>query len=142
FSQSRVADTNSLITTALGNPSPTPMPFREMTIPYLREREYTSELTRLEEISRSDAYSTYFTSYNSDGNKINAMLTKPSGEEPEIGWPAIVFVHGYIPPTLYQTLGPQYADYVDYLARNGFVVMKIDLRGHADSEGEPGGGYY
>src|SRR5690606_8606887 len=28
------------------------------------------------------------------------------------------------------------------LARNGFVVFKIDLRGHAESEGEAGGGYY
>jgi dipeptidyl aminopeptidase/acylaminoacyl peptidase len=28
------------------------------------------------------------------------------------------------------------------LARNGFVVFKIDLRGHGSSEGEPGGGYY
>ncbi len=32
--------------------------------------------------------------------------------------------------------------YVDYLARNGFVVFKIDLRGHGDSEGEAGGGYF
>ena len=31
---------------------------------------------------------------------------------------------------------------MDYLAQNGFVVFKIDLRGHGDSEGEPGGGYF
>ena len=42
---------------------------------------------------------------------------------------------------MYETTG-QYADYVDYLARNGFVVFKIDLRGHGNSEGEAGGGYY
>ncbi len=41
----------------------------------------------------------------------------------------------------YDTL-TQYASYVDYLAQRGFVVFKIDLRGHAQSEGEPGGGYY
>jgi dipeptidyl aminopeptidase/acylaminoacyl peptidase len=61
--------------------------------------------------------------------------------EPEDGWPAIVFIHGYIPPTLYVTT-EKYVDYVDYLARNGFVVLKIDLRGHGDSEGDAGGGYY
>jgi dipeptidyl aminopeptidase/acylaminoacyl peptidase len=61
---------------------------------------------------------------------------------PDGGWPAIVFVHGYIPPTQYQTNGAAYSSYVDYLANNRFVVFKIDLRGHGDSEGEPGGGYF
>jgi dipeptidyl aminopeptidase/acylaminoacyl peptidase len=60
---------------------------------------------------------------------------------PKNGWPAVVFVHGYIAPTIYKTL-EKYVDYVDYLARNGFVVFKIDLRGHGDSEGIAGGGYY
>jgi dipeptidyl aminopeptidase/acylaminoacyl peptidase len=32
--------------------------------------------------------------------------------------------------------------YVNSLAENGFVVFKIDLRGHDQSEGEAGGGYY
>ncbi len=122
--------------------SPTPMPFQEMTIPYLREREYTGRLASLEEVSVNDAYTTYLTSYHSDGYRINALLTKPLGAEPEDGWPAIVFIHGYIPPSTYQTLGPQYTDYVDFLGRNRFVVLKIDLRGHGNSEGEPGGGYY
>lgn len=60
---------------------------------------------------------------------------------PEGGFPAIIFIHGYIPPSQYQTL-QNYYDYVDYLAGNGFAVFKIDLRGHADSEGEAGGAYY
>ena len=44
-------------------------------------------------------------------------------------------------PSSYQTL-VNYSSYVDYFAKNGFVVFKIDLRGHAQSEGEPGGAYY
>jgi dipeptidyl aminopeptidase/acylaminoacyl peptidase len=132
----------SRVATALGVPTPTPMPFREMTVPYLRERKYESSLGNLEIVNSNGNYTSYLTSYDSDGLKINALLTKPAGEEPPAGWPAIVFIHGYIPPTLYQTIGPQYTDYVDYLARNGFVVMKIDLRGHGESEGTPGGGYY
>lgn len=122
-------------------PSPTPFPFREMTIPYLRERTYTSTLGPLEPYSQSGSYTSYLTSYDSDGLKINALLTKPTGEQPKDGWPAIVFVHGYIPPTLYRTT-EKYIAYVDYLARNGFVVLKIDLRGHGDSEGAAGGGYF
>lgn len=124
-----------------GEVSPTPFPFQEMTIPALRAREYNSNLNDRELYSESGSYTSYLTSYDSDGYKINGLLTIPAGEKPEKGWPAIVFVHGYIPPSVYTTTG-NYTDYVDYLARNGYVVFKIDLRGHAESEGEAGGGYY
>ncbi len=120
----------------------TSFPFQEMTIPYLREKVYDSELSKLEQVSTNANYTTYLTSYESDGFEINGLLLRPTGTEPDGGWPGIVFVHGYIPPTLYKTLGPQYDDYIDYLARQGFVVFKIDLRGHDSSEGEPGGGYF
>ncbi|MBI2617279.1 alpha/beta fold hydrolase [Candidatus Gottesmanbacteria bacterium] len=120
---------------------PTPFPFRDITIPYLRERSYQSSLGDLEKISESGNYTSYVTNYDSDGLKISGLLTKPLGEMPSQGWPAIIFVHGYIPPKTYQTTS-QYSDYVDYLARNGFVIFKIDLRGHGNSEGEPSGAYY
>lgn len=121
--------------------TPTPFPFQDMTVPFLRNRTYTSSLNEREVAYQGSNYTAYLSSYDSDGFRVNGLLTVPTGEEPEGGWPAIVFIHGYIPPTQYQTTG-QYADYVDYLARNGFVVFKIDLRGHGNSEGEAGGGYY
>lgn len=127
--------------TSLFDSSPTPFPFREMTIPFLRSRTYKSTLGEREFIADNGSYTSYLTSYDSDGLRVNGLLTVPTGDTPVGGWPAIVFIHGYIPPTQYQTQG-QYADYVDYLARNSFVVFKIDLRGHGTSEGEPGGGYY
>lgn len=120
---------------------PTKMPFVEMTIPYLRARSYNSKLNDRKEVQDSPNYTGYLTSYDSDGLKINGLLTIPKGNMPKSGWPAIVFVHGYIPPNQYQTL-EKYVAYVDYLARNGFVVFKIDLRGHGDSEGRPSGAYY
>lgn len=122
-------------------PTPTPIPFIEMTVPYLRERDYESTLGARTRLSESATYTSYLTHYTSDGLKINGLLTIPKGEPPTGGWPAIVFVHGYIPPTVYKTTG-NYVAYVDYLARNGFAVFKIDLRGHDKSEGEPGGAYY
>ena len=125
-----------------GNSSPTPFLFQEMTIPYLRTKIYDSSLGEVTPVDTFGEYTSYLTSYVSDGFKINGLLTKPSGEEPDGGWPAIVFVHGYLPPSSYQTTGQAYSAYVDYLARSGFVVFKIDLRGHGDSEGEPGGSYY
>lgn len=120
---------------------PTPFPFQEMTIPYLRTVKFESKLGNLTSYSENANYNSYLTSYDSEGFQVNGLLTVPNGDAPIGGWPAIVFVHGYIPPQNYRTTS-NYADYVDYLARNGFVVFKIDLRGHGDSEGEPGGGYY
>lgn len=125
----------------LVQPTPTPMPFVELTIPYLRQKTYSSALGELQEVSSNASYTSYLTSYTSDGLRINAQLTIPNGEEPEGGWPAIIFLHGYIPPQSHQTL-VNYSSYVDSLARSEFVVFKIDLRGHGESEGEPGGGYY
>lgn len=121
--------------------APTAIPFADMTIPYLRSRKYESKLGERTEVQNYGTYTGYLTSYISDGNKINGLLTIPKGEMPKDGWPAIVFVHGYIPPTQYATL-EKYVAYVDYLARNGFVVFKIDLRGHGESEGRPSGAYY
>lgn len=121
--------------------TPTPKPFVDMTVPYLRAKSFVSTLSSLEKLNESSNYTAYLTSYASDGFQVNGLLTKPNGEMPEGGWPAIVFVHGYIPPTVYRTT-QNYVSYVDFLARNGFVVFKIDLRGHDKSEGEAGGGYF
>lgn len=123
------------------NPKPTPFEFRELTIPFLRERSYNSNLGDLQLYNKNSAYTSYLTSYNSDGYKINGLLTVPNGEVPDGGWPAIIFVHGYIPPTEYRTV-ENYSSYVDKLANNSFVVFKIDLRGHDKSEGEATGAYY
>jgi dipeptidyl aminopeptidase/acylaminoacyl peptidase len=122
-------------------PTPTPVPFEELTIPYLRKKNYDGALLDRSRVSANASYTSYSTSYTSDGIKINAQLTIPTGDMPIGGWPAIVFVHGYIPPTIYQTFS-NYIAYVDFLARNDFVVLKIDLRGHGDSEGQASGAYY
>lgn len=124
------------------DPTATPLPFEELTIPYLTNKRYESAIGNTEFVYQGANYSAYLTSYTSDGFKINALMTRPDGQMPDGGWPAIVFVHGYIPPALYETNGQAYSSYVDYLAQNGFVVFKTDLRGHGQSEGEAGGGYF
>jgi len=141
-----VTNIRKVLTPVTSTPTPTLFPFQDMTIPYMRNRGYESELGELEKLTEHDNYTSYFTSYDSDGFKINGVLTIPKGPVPrssgsEVGWPAVVFLHGYIPPQEYETL-VNYALYVDHLAKNGLVVFKIDLRGHADSEGEAFGAYY
>lgn len=120
----------------------TEFPFYDITIEGIRQTKIEDTTVTIdEEVELEDTYTSYLAHYNSNGLRINGLLTIPTGEVPNGGFPAIVFLHGYIPPTSYQTT-TRYEDYVNYLARNGFVVFKIDYRGHGDSEGEPGGAYF
>jgi dipeptidyl aminopeptidase/acylaminoacyl peptidase len=114
----------------------------EITIKYLRNLEIGgSSITFEEELDPASSYERHLVSYLSEGNRIYGLLTIPFTEPPETGFKAIVFNHGYIPPTTYRTT-ERYNVYVDYLARSGFVVFKIDYRGHGESEGEASGSYF
>src|SRR3989344_4758019 len=118
-----------------------PMPFEKLTIPYLKNRSYQSRLGQLNLALESDDYIAYLTSYASDGLKVNGLLYVPKAEPPPAGFPTVVFIHGYIPPANYRTL-ENYHAYASYLAEQGLVVFKIDLRGHDQSEGQASGAYY
>ncbi len=121
-------------------PSATPIP-DPMTIAALRAGSYPgSEIVVQSELERGANYRRYYAWYLSEGLKIYGLLTIPDGEMPEGGWPAIVFNHGYIPPDVYRTT-ERYIAYVDRLARSGYVVYRIDYRGHDRSEGEANGAY-
>jgi len=112
-----------------------------MSIDAMRARAYPgSEIVIEKELDRGANYRRYYAYYLSEGLKIYALLTIPEEEMPEGGWPAIVFNHGYIPPDEYRTT-ERYINYVDRLARSGYIVFRIDYRGHDQSEGEPTGAY-
>jgi uncharacterized protein len=112
-----------------------------LQIDTMRSREYPGSDIVIESVLDPGVnYNRYYASYLSDGLKIYALLTVPSGEKPATGWPVIVFNHGYIPPEVYRTT-ERYINYVDQLARNGYIVFRSDYRGHDRSEGEPGGVY-
>ena len=114
----------------------------ELTIAALQAKEIVGSDIIIEEVLANGAnYAQYIASYLSEGNKIYGLLTVPLDDVPADGFPAIVFVHGYIPPEIYRTT-ERYVAYVDALARSGFVVFKIDLRGFGNSEGEPSGAYF
>jgi dipeptidyl aminopeptidase/acylaminoacyl peptidase len=130
--------TATLTPTPTPSPTPTPHP---LSIDWLRQRDFAASPLEVQEtLAAGSNYERYVVSYRSDGLKINAMLTVPQGEMPEGGWPAIVFNHGYIPPTQYRTT-ERYVAYVDAFARAGYVVLKSDYRGHGSSEGRASGGY-
>ena len=114
----------------------------DLTIEYLRTLEIEGSVIQFhQELDKGSNYSQYIVSYLSEGNRIRGLLTVPFGIAPEGGFKAIVFNHGYIPPNTYRTT-ERYVDYVRVLAEAGFVVFKIDMRGHGTSEGESEGSYF
>ena len=132
--------------TATPQPSPTHTAtatptLHPMNILAMRQTPYPgSEIVIEAELERGANYRRYYAYYLSEGHKIYALLTVPNGETPPTGWPAIVFNHGYIPPTQYRTT-ERYIAYVDWLARSGYIVFRIDYRGHDRSEGLASGAY-
>jgi uncharacterized protein len=128
--------------TASETATPTATPtLHPMSILAARQRLYPgSPITIVETLEPGVNYYRYLAYYESDGLKIYGLLTKPFGERPATGWPAIVFNHGYIPPQVYRTT-ERYIAYVDDLARHGYIVYKIDYRGHDQSDGDATGAY-
>jgi dipeptidyl aminopeptidase/acylaminoacyl peptidase len=122
-------------------PVPTPTPPHPLSIAALRARDYSgSELAVEQTLAPGPNYSRQIVSYRSEGLKIYALLTSPRGARPPSGWPVVIFNHGYIPPAQYRTT-ERYEAYVDAFARNGYIVLKPDYRGHGSSEGEARGAY-
>ncbi len=100
-----------------------------------------SEIVIEEELDSGINYKRYIASYKSEGLKIYGLLTIPNVASQTNKVPAIVFGHGYIPPDEYETT-EKYVAYIDSLARAGYVVFKIDYRGHGNSDGQPTGAYF
>lgn len=126
--------------TATQPPTSTPT-LHSMHIMAARQTSYpSSQITISQYLEDGGDYFRYLAYYLSEGLKIYGLLTVPFGEMPQGGWPAIVFNHGYIPPDFYRST-ERYIAYVDSLASNGYVVYRIDYRGHDQSEGEASGAY-
>jgi fermentation-respiration switch protein FrsA (DUF1100 family) len=112
-----------------------------LTLTWLAQQETPgSDITVEQVLAPGNNYDRYLVSYLSEGLRINAYMTVPQGAQPATGWPAVVFNHGYIPPTIYRST-ERYIAYQDAFARNGYIVFRPDYRGHAFSEGEATGAY-
>lgn len=116
-----------------------------LQIKEMRNKSYPGSDITIEKILEDGSnFHQYIVSYKSEGNKIFALLTVPIGQKPKDGWPVIIFNHGYINPSQYQTfpLVGQYASYYPPLSRDGYIVLKPDYRGNGVSQGQPEGAYY
>lgn len=113
-----------------------------MNIEELGKKQYSGGDFVIERTLPSGSnYRQFVVSYKSEDLKIYGLLTVPISAKPDKGFPAVVFVHGYIAPSKYSTT-ESYPSYQAALARGGFVTFKPDLRGHGQSEGEPVGAHF
>lgn len=139
--KNNIAENNLVMQSANTAPA-VQTPANPLNIDFMRTQKYPGSDIKIEETLADGAgYHQYVASYLSDGLRINGLLTVPSADVPNGGWPVIIFNHGYIPPEVYRTT-QRYIAYVDYFARNGYVVFKPDYRGNGSSQGQPEGAYY
>ncbi len=134
------SNTPSPTATATLTPTRTPT-LHPMNILAARQTPYSGSAITIEETLEPGAnYARYIAWYESDGLRIYGLLTIPNGKMPATGWPAIIFNHGYIDPAVYRST-ERYIAYVDNLARNGYIVYRIDYRGHDRSDGTASGAF-
>lgn len=84
----------------------------------------------LETLLETDVFTSYSIRYPSDGLVIYGFVNIPKGEGP---FPVIVSVHAYSRYGDYDVFYP-YADFADFFAANGFIVLHSGLRNHPPSD--------
>jgi dipeptidyl aminopeptidase/acylaminoacyl peptidase len=118
------------------SPSTTPAPTQSAppdpnSLPALFDEDVIGgELDRVRNLGGTDAYTRHEVTYRSGDLRISGQLLVPRGDGPH---PAVVLNHGYIDPAVYAN-GQGMPREQDYLAREGFVVLHVDYRGHAASD--------
>ena len=102
-----------------------------MSIQALIKKSYDGrDLRRGRLLGDFGAYKRYLITYRGDGLVISGVMNVPDGKGP---FPVLVLNHGYIDPDTYFP-GQGMPREHDYLARQGYVVLHTDYRGHASSD--------
>lgn len=105
-----------------------------ISIPTLQHRDYIEGDIIIENsVLINKNYDEFLISYSSDGLKLYGLMTIPKSPKPEKGYPVVIVNHGYINPKDYSTTN-SYKNIVSYFASRGYLVLKPDYRGNANSE--------
>ena len=111
--------------------SPTPDPYFPYTIEYLRSRAYGGgQIEFVEVMQQNILFTRYLIRYPSDGLTIYGFANIPNDEASH---PVIIALHGYIDPSIYNTLDYT-THYADSLASAGYIVLHPNLRGYGPSD--------
>ncbi len=118
-------------------PTPTPTPARKrhpVSVAALIAKTYDGSDLRLGRLLEDrGAYKRYLITYTSEKLTVSGIMHVPDGKGP---FPVVVLNHGYIDPDTYRP-GQGMPREQDYLARNGYVVLHTDYRGHATGDDDP-----
>ncbi len=117
---------------------PTRTPITNISTPFtiesLRKREYKKSTIIIESKAyENDVFSAHIISYNSDGNKLYALLSVPKNLKSNASF--LILNHGYIEPQNYSTIH-SYRNPFDFFAHKGFIVLKPDYRANGNSQGD------
>ena len=122
------------------------LPVNPLSLSGLRELAASQETRFTDEYERTaiDGIKRRVVSFTADGLHQYALILEPRGEAPEDGWPVLLINHGHHPnPPQYGRIasgetdrpGDYYRAFPLAFARQGFMVVVPDFRGHNDSEG-------
>jgi len=108
-----------------------------LSIDAMRADTHTATLTFERPLEDGPSFSAYLVSYRSSGLKVYAMVAVPNSPKPKAGFPVLVANHGFdpTPDSIVSRPGDYYRDVPDIYAREGFLVVMPDYRGHNISEG-------
>ena len=108
-----------------------------LSIHAMRADSHTATLTFERDLEDGPSFSAYLVSYRSSGLKVYAMVAVPNTPKPKAGFPVLVANHGFdpTPDSIVSRPGDYYRDVPDIYAREGFLVVMPDYRGHNISEG-------
>lgn len=117
---------------------PTRTPIATISTPFtiesLSKREYKKSAITIESKAyENDIFTAHVISYNSDGNKLYALLSVPKDLKSHS--PFLILNHGYIDPQYYSTVH-SYKNPFDFFANKGFIVLKPDYRANGNSQGD------
>jgi dienelactone hydrolase len=119
-----------------------------ISIPYLSQRSYASSLVVIAELGSFEGYRSFAVGYDSDGLALRAIMNVPASPAPAGGYPVVILSHGNAgdgAEVLYRAYystdqaSAAYRERVEHnplvrFAREGFVTLQPDYRGHGDSE--------
>lgn len=115
-------------------PTATPDLYGPLTIDALAARSYGGGLLQIERtLEENDKFARYLISYPSDGLTIYGFMNVPNEGHK---FPVAIILHGYINPTVYDTIAYT-KRYADALAEAGYFVIHPNFRNYPPSDSGP-----